>query len=83
MIGNYFLRFSVLLLNFCHIVDFSKQILTNELLRLLKQESSSAIRLKVCDIAGELGGSILEPKDWPALAPACIELCKVSKLYIY
>ena len=56
----------------------SRQFLIYELSRLLAEESNTSIRIKVCDIAGELGGSILEPKDWPTLYPTTMNLCKVS-----
>lgn len=46
------------------------------MLRLLREESNTTIRLRVCDIAGELGGTILEPKDWPDLATTTFHLCK-------
>lgn len=51
-------------------------MLLQELLRLLREETNTTIRLRVCDIAGELGGTILEPKDWPDLAPTAYHLCK-------
>ena len=59
----------------------SKQDILKELLRLLREEPTTIIRLRVCDIAGELGGSILEPKDWVDLVPTALLLCQVSHLY--
>lgn len=66
----------------CHTFSFvsssfySRNVLLQELLRLLREEANTTIRLRVCDIAGELGGSILEPKDWPDLASTAYHLCK-------
>lgn len=56
----------------------SRHFIINEISRLLLQEQVTGIRIKICDIAGELGGSILEPKDWPTLYPTTLQLCKVS-----
>ncbi len=56
----------------------SRHYVINEISRLLLQEQNTAIRIKITDIAGELGGSILEPKDWPNLYPTMIQLCNVS-----
>jgi hypothetical protein len=56
----------------------TREFIVQELSRLLQEETITSIRIKVCDIAGELGGSILEPKDWPSLYPTTVALCKVS-----
>lgn len=48
------------------------------LLKLLIEESNSVLRQKICNIAGELGGNILEPKDWTALSTTAIGLCQSS-----
>lgn len=58
---------------------FSRNALQLELLRLLREEANTTIRLRVCDIAGELGGGVLEPRDWPDLAPTAYMLCKSAQ----
>lgn len=57
----------------------TRNYLIQELSRLLQEEANTAIRIKVCEIAGDLGGNMLEPKDWPALYPTTVNLCKVSQ----
>jgi hypothetical protein len=56
----------------------SQQTLLAELVRAVKEESNESLRLLICDIAGELGGSILDSVDWPELPMVTFSLCKVT-----
>jgi hypothetical protein len=60
----------------------TRHVIIQELSRLLQEETITAIRIKVCDIAGDLGGHMLEPKDWPTLYPTTVNLCKVRKVVL-
>ncbi len=74
-----FIEIMILTVHCLYLYSSSRNALLHELLRLLREETNTTIRLRVCDIAGELGGSILEPKDWPDLAPTAYHLCKSSQ----
>ena len=58
------------------------------LLVTLDQEVTMSLKLKICDIVGELGGYIIEEGEWPDVLPFTYRLLTVSfylciHVYIY
>eukprot|EP00981_Chlorochromonas_danica_P012391 scaffold4877_cov171-Ochromonas_danica.AAC.6 len=58
----------------------SQQGLLSELIRVIQEEKNNSLRTLLSEIAGELGGSILDSNDWPALPMTTLALCKSGEL---